>query len=1291
METVDYLQTVEDHQTFLVLIRPTGKLLAWKHFSRCWDRIAQLNCVMIPGQKREMWLRYKRNYSKESNEWGDFQAHRKALGLISVGKCSNDVEFQELFESYKLEKEKYSDSLYNSRLIVFGMNTDGTEISHEQQRELNEEESSPPTFKIDPDEPSDSTISSVCDSDASVNSTSDKSQNGHINIDDTSGDPLRRTNDQNVSKNNENASKSLTGSNKVATEKTGSQITFLRPSPKNDKVEKLAKTEKESLSRNSSSGSIRDLPGSEVVFYTSIDNCEGLEEGVKEFVTSLFFVLEGKRLDRSFERADKSVLLLAPFEKKDFVGVDTDTKSYKKKCQGRLKKHLGDLCLLAGLSGEAMLHYSTAVDILKPVNDWLWMAACYEGICASSVISAYKGTQTTSIRRNQSFSVKRGVTVPEKQKPVSTLHSYSNGLQELPDLPSKSGLNADDIVEKYKDALMYYSKFKSAAVIEMEASFKACRILILHRKYLQASDFLQNVVYINLQLTDEDRINRYSTLSTLYAKIGFRRKASFFKRVAAMQCVAPQNPKPNWTLCHQLLVQALEGYRIHLDQKDSQVKSPGQMNGWPVVQMRVLHELIYSARRMGNMPLAIRYMTILLYTQLEYMTIQEKRDLVTNLVNFTGQNEGTTQPLALDSGVIIPHVPLLNIPFVKSFKVMPLTSHLEPRKLQSVTDTSSDSVFIFTPLNLGATRNDAVQTDMDFQWVEGDMSEVQLLVDNIMPDELTISQITLICEGIEIESFPLSPKLPAEASSYLIKIIVRPLSTGTLKILGYSTKVLGVRSNCKLRDCPTIPQTYFNVKVIPALPEISLTSSLPKSASFLSFGEEFNIVTSAAAVLYNGQSSECIVTLQNNGKLPVELVNISLESSRDNKEFVNEVFKWNQSNIESQLPLQISGVLCFNLVINAVGEYLLKNAENIKSYDLLKSTATEGKVVEAVLKVEYSGGAGLQESYCRCSSIGLCIDILPSIVFHKWDVTLSESQDHCYLLFDIQNISDEEIQVKYSKQCITLKNEQIKRIFIEIERCEPTMFKGKTSEEFSQFLSNFVDISWFIPSMNINGRVGIESLKWSQEQQQLFYLSPVSWVVKLDGQVISPLHIGSLEYRTGKLIRIDVDVSVNTESLDIDGREVVLTMCCCQDSENDSIIYNTEKYVSVIGSQSLFIPKFSSDGNLSHSCLYMFLCSGFYKFEILMIVKGQGHDLQSEGNITKVKGHDLESKGHISEVKGHDLESKGHITKVKGHDLQGEGHIAKVKGQNQSEIICQTSCEDSTYKCSSVIEVNIID
>ena len=77
--------------------------------------------------------------------------------------------------------------------------------------------------------------------------------------------------------------------------------------------------------------------------------------------------------------------------------------------------------------------------------------------------------------------------------------------------------------------------------------------------------------------------------------------------------------------------------------------------------------------------------------------------------------------------------------------------------------------------------------------------------------------------------------------------------TTSLCLEGYTTKVFGVKSNCRLRDCPQIPQTYFKVKVIAALPQIHLSTSLSKAASFLSFGEEANVVTSGTALLFTGQ------------------------------------------------------------------------------------------------------------------------------------------------------------------------------------------------------------------------------------------------------------------------------------------------------------------------------------------------------------------------------------------------------------------------------------------------------
>lgn len=131
MSTIDYGQTAEDHQGLLVLVKHTGQALSQQKFRKVWDRTKKLNSVSIPGQNRNAWVRYKQHYPKENNEWGDFQAHRKVLGLISVGECRTVEEFEDLFDHYKNVKEEYASTLFNSRLIVFGMNRDGTPLEEE--------------------------------------------------------------------------------------------------------------------------------------------------------------------------------------------------------------------------------------------------------------------------------------------------------------------------------------------------------------------------------------------------------------------------------------------------------------------------------------------------------------------------------------------------------------------------------------------------------------------------------------------------------------------------------------------------------------------------------------------------------------------------------------------------------------------------------------------------------------------------------------------------------------------------------------------------------------------------------------------------------------------------------------------------------------------------------------------------------------------------------------------------------------------------------------------------------
>ena len=118
----------------------------------------------------------------------------------------------------------------------------------------------------------------------------------------------------------------------------------------------------------------------------------------------------------------------------------------------------------------------------------------------------------------------------------------------------------NDIFEKYREAVINYSKYKEAGVLELEACLKASKVLATLGQQLEASDFLQNTIFIGIKLPPEREIERLSTLAELYGIIGFKRKEAFYKRVAAMYCVTDQlDSGPRWNECYKLLTEALPG------------------------------------------------------------------------------------------------------------------------------------------------------------------------------------------------------------------------------------------------------------------------------------------------------------------------------------------------------------------------------------------------------------------------------------------------------------------------------------------------------------------------------------------------------------------------------------------------------------------------------------------------------------------------------------------------------------------------------------------------------------
>lgn len=121
-----------------------------------------------------------------------------------------------------------------------------------------------------------------------------------------------------------------------------------------------------------------------------------------------------------------------------------------------MTKHLGDLCLQAGLINESLTYYATAAETLKTINDWLWLGAAYEGQSAVSSIVIYPNIQRGSaLHRNASL--QEGSPKKIATSPLNTIVDITALKKTLPHL-----LVPDEIARKYREAIIHYSKYQNA-------------------------------------------------------------------------------------------------------------------------------------------------------------------------------------------------------------------------------------------------------------------------------------------------------------------------------------------------------------------------------------------------------------------------------------------------------------------------------------------------------------------------------------------------------------------------------------------------------------------------------------------------------------------------------------------------------------------------------------------------------------------------------------------------------------------------------------------------------------
>ncbi|XP_037823203.1 protein brunelleschi [Lucilia sericata] len=1272
MSRPDYEQTILHHSYLLVLLRGVGPSKP-RTLQKAFDKVRRVNNVKIidsSGITRDIWIRYIHDHPVENNDWGDFQTHRRLLGLITIGKFDSQPELNELCRQHESLKVRYGSTLYDSRAIFFGP----APLEDDKAAEV-----------------------SIANHDGEVVDSKELPTN-----------KPKRLQDE-----------------------------FTTPS--NFKAQAF--------------------------FYRENEMCTDLEAHMADFVNALLWVLESRRLERSREKVEKCSLLTAPFEKRDFVGLDMDSRNNRKRVVGRVTKNLADLSLQAGLLEDALSLYHSACDTLRSINDLLWEGAAEEGLCSASVCLLYPQLRADeTLHRNASLqegSPLKGTPEKWRQSEITKRYNASektvaenseNAASSPTHLPPHSASNSsvssilttstlsqastnstssssststisaaanhrsgqhsdlpgnilkpDEILFYFKNAIINYSKYRNAAIVEIEAAFKAARIFIEQNRPLDVAMCLQNILYINHSMTEADRIKSFEVMTSLYQQIGYRRKAAFFQRLAALKHVHQNSSNPDWSQTYRLMLSSFPGYMLSLDPLEVlETKS-----GWPCLQIDLLQSLITAAKRLGHSTLATRHMTFLLQTQWHNMTPTEQSEMAVQLQNLSAQCEGSPVPLVLENGTIIPPANLTDLPFCLDIVVKDLPAHLKPQRIKIAKADSGP--FLFTPLQFNSIDRRDKNKDkhkIPFFWVQNNISEVTVRLRNPLPFELTVCDMRLLTNGIVFKSLPQTIVLQPQVPTY-VTLHGTPMEVGQLEIQGYSTHTLGVKSNCRMKHMKDrkFPQNFL-VDVIPALPTVTVKTSLPQTATFSNMSGAESVITTASLTLYNGESSTCVITITNDSEIPVEHLEVNITSNIE-QDTQKKIFKINE-NLQSILPIAPKCSKDFMVDIFAEADFICPTVNqhtvpsvhstsihpydhshtlqysstlsasshaslpsrvgspsqhsstrrNDTAYSSFRSTTStstaqhslgalslttvdansisnQAQHIEAQFRIKYSGGEAMQEGYCRQCSVYFKLELIQSAQITSWDVLPAEVPSQFYLVLDITNLTAQEMTLNYTNnKNISMEAKDSCRVPIPVDRCsveqvwaarEAEMaenmekelcfrtdmgsFNDSVSRLCSKHIAERVNINWSLTGTDIQGIASLKGIILTPTMIDLCTVSPLQWNISFKNQPVQPQSEVICTAGQSSIISITV-CNQSVQPL----KNLILTIKFYQDYLNGTENYNLETRVAISGPNRIRIPILRKDEKANHECTVLFFTPGRFKTSIQCHAKPQNLGTAASNN-----------------------------------------------------------------------------
>ena len=75
--------------------------------------------------------------------------------------------------------------------------------------------------------------------------------------------------------------------------------------------------------------------------------------------------------------------------------------------------------------------------------------------------------------------------------------------------------------------------------------------------------------------------------------------------------------------------------------------------------------------------------------------------------------------------------------------------------------------------------------------MEGELSQVQLSVENLLPADLRVMAVSLLAEGSPMDVFPSQLTLAANSGQHAVNLVGAPQAPGQVTITGQSVEVTG--------------------------------------------------------------------------------------------------------------------------------------------------------------------------------------------------------------------------------------------------------------------------------------------------------------------------------------------------------------------------------------------------------------------------------------------------------------------------------------------------------------------